>query len=131
MKKVVVTGANGFIGSAFCKKLVSEGIEVIAVVRNIEADISNINPSIIRSNVGLDSSESLIKGARWLCERGVSPMLSPFRPYACTEYEKYIPASDEEVIAIYDRVSEICRRYKMILGPSCPECEDNTIKISL
>lgn len=81
--------------------------------------------------VGLDSSESLIKGARWLCERGVSPMLSPFRPYACTEYEKYIPASDEEVIAIYDRVSEICRRNKMILGPSCPECEDNIIKISL
>ena len=34
MKKVIVTGANGFIGSALCKELLENGIEVIAVVRN-------------------------------------------------------------------------------------------------
>lgn len=34
MKKVIVTGANGFIGSYLVRELVSNGIEVIAVVRN-------------------------------------------------------------------------------------------------
>lgn len=34
MKKVIVTGANGFIGAALCKELVSHGIEVIAIVKN-------------------------------------------------------------------------------------------------
>lgn len=42
MKKVIITGANGFIGSALCRRLTSEGIEVIAVVRNKESNIVNI-----------------------------------------------------------------------------------------
>lgn len=42
MKKVIVTGANGFIGTALCKMLSKEGIEVIAIVRNEEAIIKNI-----------------------------------------------------------------------------------------
>ena len=32
MKKVLVTGANGFIGSALCRGLSEKGISVIAVV---------------------------------------------------------------------------------------------------
>ena len=36
MKKVIVTGANGFIGTALCKKLSDEGINVIAIVRDKE-----------------------------------------------------------------------------------------------
>lgn len=42
MKKVIVTGANGFIGTALCKSLSDDGIEVIAIVRNKEDDISRI-----------------------------------------------------------------------------------------
>lgn len=49
MKKVIVTGANGFVGAALCKTLSEEGISVIAIVRNDEVknidqikDISNI-----------------------------------------------------------------------------------------
>lgn len=34
MRKAIVTGANGFIGSALCTELTEQGIEVIAVVRN-------------------------------------------------------------------------------------------------
>lgn len=42
MKKVIVTGANGFIGTALCRELSNQGISVIAVVRNEEENISNI-----------------------------------------------------------------------------------------
>ena len=43
MKKVIVTGANGFLGTALCKELSDRGITVIAVVRSKESDISGIN----------------------------------------------------------------------------------------
>ena len=33
MKKVIVTGATGFVGSWVTKELLAHGIEVIAVVR--------------------------------------------------------------------------------------------------
>lgn len=40
MKKVIVTGANGFVGAALCKELVNNGIKVYAIVKNQEADVS-------------------------------------------------------------------------------------------
>lgn len=43
MKKVVVTGANGFVGSALVKELVNKGIKVIAVIRNEQSDYSCID----------------------------------------------------------------------------------------
>lgn len=42
MKKAIVTGANGFVGSAVCRELSANGIKVIAVVRDGESDISEI-----------------------------------------------------------------------------------------
>lgn len=33
MKKAIVTGANGFVGTAVCKELSTQGVEVIAVIR--------------------------------------------------------------------------------------------------
>lgn len=43
MKKVIITGANGFIGTALCRELSQQGADVIAVVRNNEEDISAIS----------------------------------------------------------------------------------------
>lgn len=42
MKRAIVTGANGFIGSNLCKKLSAEGCEVIAVVRDKSSDITQL-----------------------------------------------------------------------------------------
>ena len=42
MKKAIVTGANGFVGTAICQELVSHGTEVIAVVRNEQENVSQI-----------------------------------------------------------------------------------------
>lgn len=42
MKKAIVTGANGFIGSYLVKELLSQSIEVIAVVRNEKSNIDSL-----------------------------------------------------------------------------------------
>lgn len=42
MRKAIVTGANGFIGTSLCKELSKQGISVIAVVRNEEENVSSI-----------------------------------------------------------------------------------------
>lgn len=42
MKKVIVTGANGFVGTALCRELSAQGIQVIAVIRNEEENITEI-----------------------------------------------------------------------------------------
>lgn len=42
-KAVVVTGATGFLGKAFCRKLAFAGAEVYAVVRNRESDVSQLS----------------------------------------------------------------------------------------
>ena len=45
MKRVIVTGANGFVGSAVCKELSKNGIHVTAVIRNKDysSDIFGMN----------------------------------------------------------------------------------------
>lgn len=49
MKKAIVTGANGFLGSALCSELTSKNIEVIAVVKDEKENVENIsNNSLIR-----------------------------------------------------------------------------------
>lgn len=42
MRKAIVTGANGFVGTAVCRELVRQGIRVIAVVREIDDRLSEL-----------------------------------------------------------------------------------------
>jgi UDP-glucose 4-epimerase len=42
MKKAIVTGANGFIGSHLVKELIANDIEVIAVVRNKNSNLESL-----------------------------------------------------------------------------------------
>lgn len=42
MKRVIVTGANGFVGKWLLKELDREGVQVTAVVRSQDADLSEI-----------------------------------------------------------------------------------------
>lgn len=43
MKKAIVTGANGFVGTAVCKELADQGVVVIAIVRHPDGIISSIS----------------------------------------------------------------------------------------
>lgn len=42
MRKAVVTGANGFVGSAVCRELSSRGVEVTAIVRDETEPVGSI-----------------------------------------------------------------------------------------
>lgn len=41
MKKVIVCGANGFIGKNLTKKLISDGYEVIAIGHSFSSELLN------------------------------------------------------------------------------------------
>ncbi|WP_462411699.1 NAD-dependent epimerase/dehydratase family protein [Neobacillus sp. Marseille-QA0830] len=43
MRKVIITGANGFIGSALANYLANKGVRVFAIVRNKDSNIDRIN----------------------------------------------------------------------------------------
>lgn len=61
MKKVIVTGANGFVGSAVCRELVRRGMNVIAVVRDKTSAVDNIKnlPNLEIVYLGLSSMREM------------------------------------------------------------------------
>lgn len=69
MKKVLITGANGFIGSSLVKKFIANGIEVVAVDVNFRT--TNLRPSsqltIIESSVDASLSHLLPPGVYDAC----------------------------------------------------------------
>lgn len=48
LKKAVVTGANGFVGTAVCNELAKQGVEVIAVIRHPDENIEDIQNERIK-----------------------------------------------------------------------------------
>jgi nucleoside-diphosphate-sugar epimerase len=57
MKRVVVTGANGMIGSTLIRQLVSRGVEVLAIVRPNSGKATNLPESILVESIACDVSE--------------------------------------------------------------------------
>ena len=47
MKKAIVTGSNGFIGSNVCKRLCADGIKVFAVVKDENENIDKDRKSVV------------------------------------------------------------------------------------
>ncbi len=80
--------------------------------------------------VGLEREESLINGVKALCNIGVSPMLSVFRPMPLTTMNNIIPPTIKDVSRIYHIADNICRQYGLFLGPTCDQCQNNTLSLS-
>lgn len=80
--------------------------------------------------VGLESEESILKGIEYVCQLGVSPILSLFKPIDETPLSHLLAPSDSEIHNIYLKAVEICQKYEVPLGPACHFCEDNTLKVS-
>jgi len=79
--------------------------------------------------VGFDSKGTLLEGVKKLCEIGVQPMLSVFRPMPGTPLEKMLPPRLQDTLEIFNRASDICRQYGLTLGPSCSDCQNNTLSL--
>lgn len=76
---------------------------------------------------GLDTEENFINGIKQLCKIGVEPIISIFRPLENTELASLNPPSTLDIFSIYHKCQKIVQEYSMILGPDCPQCQNNTL----
>lgn len=86
----------------------------------------NVRSMII---IGLESEESLLSGIERLCQIGVQPMLSVFRPLEQTPLETLVPLPSKDIYNLYIKIEKICAKYNQSLGPSCIYCQNNTLAI--
>jgi len=77
--------------------------------------------------IGLDKETSLLSGIQFLCELGVSPMLSPFRPLTATPLAMRMPPDIKMVDRVVQEARIICNQYNVNLGPPCEMCQNNTL----
>lgn len=86
----------------------------------------NVRTALI---VGLNNSESLFEGIQILCENGIQPMLSVFRPMKNTKLESFVPPTNKVLLSIYEKAQNICGQYNLKLGPICDACKNNMLAI--
>lgn len=79
--------------------------------------------------IGLESEDSLLQGIRELCQIGVMPILSVFRPIPGTETENIVPPSNHFLQNIYEKGTMICEEFSLHLGPECTFCQNNTLSL--
>lgn len=76
---------------------------------------------------GFDPWDNFIKGIEFLCEKGIEPIISVFRPLKGTPLENLNPPPTVELFTLYKRCQNIVNKYSLILGPDCIECQNNTL----
>lgn len=81
--------------------------------------------------VGLENEISLLEGIEYVCKMGVAPILSVFRPIPFTEMEDIIPPENEWLLKVYNKAEQICKKYNLKLGPTCPSCQNNTLAFDM
>ncbi len=79
--------------------------------------------------IGLESESSLLQGVKELCQIGVMPILSIFRPIPGTDTENIVPPSNRFLRNIYKESTMICKKFALHLGPECPFCQNNTLSL--
>lgn len=77
--------------------------------------------------IGLDSQKSFLRGIECLCQLGVTPMISPFRPMDKTELSNFVPPTVNYILETYIKAKNICEKYGIKLGPTCAYCQNNTL----
>lgn len=79
--------------------------------------------------VGLERAESTEKAVRTLCQEGIMPILSVFRPLPNSQMSEFLPPTNEFLYDLYKRLDKICRMYNQHLGPDCIPCQNNTLSL--
>lgn len=76
---------------------------------------------------GFDSLSTFLQGIETLCEKGVEPIISVFRPLKGTPLENLNPPSTVDLFSLYQVCVDITQKYSLVLGPDCIECQNNTL----
>lgn len=79
--------------------------------------------------VGLEPMDVTLECVKELCERGVSPILSVFRPMRGTPMENVLPPGNDWLAELHLRASRICDEHGVKLGPSCRDCKNNVLAL--
>lgn len=85
----------------------------------------------VRSMViaGLEPDESLLSGIEKLCQIGVQPMVSIFRPMDGTPLQDRVPLPSVHLFELYAKIKALCFKYEQTLGPTCIYCQNNTLSL--
>lgn len=86
----------------------------------------NVRTALI---VGLNSTADLLEGIQLLCENGIQPMLSVFRPMKNTPLENVVPPSNSALLHTYHAAQAICQAHQLRLGPTCDACKNNMLAL--
>ncbi len=88
--------------------------------------------SLILFGEAIEPVESTLEGVQALVDRGVIPVLSPFRPDPRTPMEHDPSSTESEMKQVYERTLEICEQSGTGVkpGPRCVPCHHNTVAFS-
>ncbi len=101
-------------------------LDVLKASTLLWGNTGNVRTALI---VGLDNSQTMLDGIQILCENGIQPMLSVFRPMPNTKMSSLVPLSNTDLLELYNEAQKICRQHNLQLGPSCNACKNNMLAI--
>lgn len=104
----------------------SHYINILHESTNIWGKEGNVRTALI---VGLNQSKLLLTATEYLCQLGIQPMFSVFRPMIGTKLETIVPPSNQMLLSLYQDILKICEEYHMEPGPSCKECRNNMLAL--
>lgn len=81
--------------------------------------------------LGFDDILEFERGIYELCQLGVAPILSLFRPCPNTPLEEYMPLNEEDTLCYFEAAKSICDKFGIKLGPSCKACQNNTVVLDM
>lgn len=78
---------------------------------------------------GLEPVEETVRGVTRLCELGVMPIISPFRPLNGTVLADRRGLTGPELWNLYEQCQEIATGAGLVLGPTCVGCQNNVLSL--
>jgi len=78
---------------------------------------------------GLEPHDSLLTGIKRLVENNIEPIISIFRPLPETPLADFVPPPMIYLYKLYNEVEKLCEKHGLRLGPSCVNCQNNTLSL--
>lgn len=91
-------------------------------------DTGNVRSALI---LGFDDLDVFAQGIHKLCQIGVTPILSLYRPCMETPLANFMPIDEHTALLYYETANRICKNFGKKLGPSCKACQNNTVTLDM